>query len=649
MVWAGALVGAAVATWLVEPVVGPRPPAGEDIMAHLVRADFGISEIVARGRLDGWFPRFVLGHQEFLFNGPGLTWLMALVRAVTLGTASNEAALKVVSVASFVALPPAVCFLARSFGLGRRASGLAAVLSILVSTPFGIGLRGLFETGLVPHQVGAVFFCLALGAAVRTTEDDRGAWIVLLATSLAALAITHLISLLVLGVMLVLALSVSAGTRGISRSGLLRLALGCVGGAGLCGFWLVPFLAHRELQGIVTTWLPPPLLERLGSIARGKVLFPAGFAFLVLAGWTYQVVTARRRRDPTVLVWIATPPAYLLVAHGLPHLVGLNEATIQLANRGLGYAGLLAILALAALLADASHRFGRRGYAVALGLAAVAAVAAAPGRASAGQFSIPVPAMAAAASELARLVPEGARFATERDYPAEIKRTGVVHPETWLARASGRNSLNGFNLESSSTPRAGGLMSDLDGLSATRLALRLNRYGVTHVVATSDDFVRRLTRSARFQPVWASPPLTILALQPAPGSPPPASLVTAVGPASARLTSASAEHLGFEVEAPEPTGVTLALAWSPKWHAWLNGAPVRLGQSRDGLVELTVPAGRSALRLDYRSDGWDRLGVACTLATVAIGGLATARSARQRRRLYSRRSLPGSRPCSRQT
>jgi hypothetical protein len=600
-------------------------------MAHLVRADFGISRIVAEGRLDGWFPRFVLGHQEFLFNGPGLVWLMALVRAVTFGAASNEAALKAVSIASLVALPPAVCFLARSFGLGRRASGLAGVLSVLVSTPFGIGLRGLFETGLVPHQVGAVFFCLALGTAVRTTEDDRRAWIVLLATSLAALAITHLISLLILGVILVLTLCLSAVTRGMSRPGLLRLALGSAGGAGLCGFWLVPFVAHRNLQGIVTTWLPPPLLGRLGSIAAGRILFPAGVAFLVLAAWAYQVVGARRRQDRTALVWVGTPLIYLLVAHGLPHLVGLNEATIQLANRGLGYAGLLAILAVGALFADVCHRFGGRGYAAALGLTAIAALVAAPGRGSAGQFSIPVPAMAAAASELARIVPDGARFATERDYPAEIRRTGVIHPETWLARASGRNSLNGFNLESSSTPRAGGLMNDLEGLSSTRLAIRLNRYGVTHVVATSDGLVRRLTRSARFQPVWTSPPLTILALQPSPESPPPASLVSAAGPASARLTRADAEHLGFEIEVPERTGVTLALAWSPKWQARINDAPVRLGQSRDGLVDLTVPAGRSALRLDYRNDLWDGLGVAVTLATVAVGGLATARSARRRR------------------
>jgi hypothetical protein len=601
-------------------------------MAHLVRADFGISEIVARGRLDGWFPRFVLGHQEFLFNGPGLVWLMALVRAVTFGAVSNVGALKAVCVASLVTLPPAVAFLARSFGLERRASGLAAVLSVVVSTPFGLGLRGLFETGLVPHQVGAVFFCLALGAAVRTAEDGRRRWVVLLAASLAALAITHLISLLILGVLGALTVAVLAATGRMTRPGLLRLALGCGGGAGLCGFWLVPFLAHRDLQGIVTTWHPPPLLRRLGAIVTGEMLFPAGFAAVVVAAWTYQLLRARRRRERVALLWVAPPVAYLLLAHGLPHLVGLNGATVQLANRGLGYAGLLAILAVAALLADGCRRYGPPAYAAVLVVTAIVAVAVAPGRKSAGQFPTPVPAMTAAAAELARLVPDGARFAVERDYPGEIHRTRAIHPETWLAHASGRNSLNGFNLESSSTPRAAVLMNETDGLSSARLALRLNRYGVTHVVATSENFARRLNRSARFERVWADAPLTILAVRPAPGAPAPASQLTAAGPLSARLTRADTEHLGFEVDAANPTVVTLALAWSPKWHARLNGAPVRLGPARDGLVTVAVPAGRSVLRLDYRGDAWDRLGVASTVATVAAGGLSLVGTGRRRRR-----------------
>ena len=598
-------------------------------MAHLVRADFGIPQLVAEGRLDGWFPRFVLGHQEFLFNGPGLTWLMALVRALTFGAVSNAGALKAVGVASFVALPAAVAFLARSFRLDRPASGLAAVLSVVVSSPFGVGLKGLFETGLVPHQVGAVFFCLALGAAVRTVDDPRRRWVVLLTASLAAIAVTHLISLLVLGFVLGLVLALLAATSRWGRVAAVRLAAGAIAAAGLCGFWLVPFVAHRDLQGVVTTWSAPPLLERLGSILSGQVLLPAGLALAVVAGWVHQLRAARRRA--ATLVWVVTPPAYLLVAHTLPHLVGRNGATLQLANRGLGYAGLLAILAVAALLADVSRRWGRTGAAAVLAATAVACVAVAPGRQSAGQFPEPVPALPAAARELARLVPDGARFAVERDFPDEVKRTGVLHPETWLARASGRNSLNGFNLESSSTPRAALLMHRLEGLSATRIALRLNRFGVTHVVATSEGFTRRLTRSARFVPVWNEPPVTILALEPAAERPPPASQIAADGPVSARRTRTAPEHLGFELDAPASLDVTVALAWSPKWHGRLDGRPVRLRRTTDGLVTLRVPPGRSNLRLDYRGDAWDRLGVSTTLLTSVVGVIALVRTGRRRR------------------
>jgi hypothetical protein len=266
-----------------------------------------------------------------------------------------------------------------------------------------------------------------------------------------------------------------------------------------------------------------------------------------------------------------------------------------------------------------------------LALTAVAAIAVAPGRETAGQFSDPVPALPAAARELARLVPDGARFATERDFPAEAKRTGVIHPETWLARASGRNSLNGFNLESSSTPRAALFMNRLEGLSATRIALRLNRFGVTHVVATSDEFARRLTRSPRFVPVWSAPPITILAVESAPERPPPASQIAADGPVSARLTSAEPEHLAFALDAPEPVEVSVALAWSPKWHGRINGTAAPLGQTSDGLVTLAIPAGRSELRLDYRGDAWDRLGVSSSVLTAAAGGMALVRTGRRRR------------------
>ena len=87
-----------------------------------------------------------------------------------------------------------MAFLARSLGLGRLAAGIAAILSLLVSSLFGPGLQGLYAIGLVSHQLGAPLFCLALGALLRVPLDTRWRWVLLAAVSLAALAITHLIS-----------------------------------------------------------------------------------------------------------------------------------------------------------------------------------------------------------------------------------------------------------------------------------------------------------------------------------------------------------------------------------------------------------------------------------------------------------------------
>ncbi|MGH9002715.1 MAG: hypothetical protein ACRDYV_06260, partial [Acidimicrobiia bacterium] len=625
MTWAGLVVGTAVALVLVAPAFGPRPPAGEDVMAHLVRADFGIPQLVARGRLDGWFPRFFVGHQEFLVNGPGLVWLMALLRGATFGLLSNTGALKVVSVGSYVALVPAAWFLARSFGLSGRAAGLAAAFSPCVSNPFGLGLQGLFNVGLISHQVGAVLFCVALGACLRLLSDPGFRWRALAATALAGLAITHLLSALVLAVVLVLGLVILASMRGLSGPGLRRLAGAGLAAGGLAGFWLLPLLVHRDLRGIVTTWGTPPIGERLAAIARGDLLLPTGMGAVAVVAAVYLLT--RRRRLSTVLALV--PFAYLGVAHGSLGWLGQNELTLQLANRGLGYAGLLGVLGVAALVAGVTARLGTTGHLATLAAAAVLTFTAAPGRNAAGQLDEPIPQMRAAAFALEQLVPDGARFATQRDFPAEITRTGVIHPETWLARVSGLNSLNGFNAESSNTPAAAFAADKLDDSTPRSSARRMSRFGVTHVVTTGQELYNRLTASGRFEPVWRDPPMAILQVVPDSGQPDPASQVSATRPILARLTTARPEHLGIEVEATAPSDVTVALAWSPKWHARLDARPVDLRRTRDNLMAVQVPPGPSRLELIYRNDIWDRLGPTLTLLTLLTGALQLRRHRRR--------------------
>ena len=63
-------------------------------MALVIRTRFGLDEILGRGRLDGWLPTFAGGYQEFLFYGPGQTWLIGLSRILTLGQLSDVGGMK---------------------------------------------------------------------------------------------------------------------------------------------------------------------------------------------------------------------------------------------------------------------------------------------------------------------------------------------------------------------------------------------------------------------------------------------------------------------------------------------------------------------------------------------------------------------------
>jgi uncharacterized membrane protein YfhO len=96
--------------------------------------------------------------------------------------------------------------------------------------------------------------------------------------------------------------------------------------------------------------------------------------------------------------------------------------------------------------------------------------------------------------------------------------------------------------------------------------------------------------------------------------------------AEARLVRAEAQHLVIEASTGQPTSATIAVAWSPKWHARVNGRAVALGRSANGLLMLSLPAGSSTIELVFRPDAWDALGATLTaLALAVLAGLAWRR------------------------
>jgi hypothetical protein len=622
--WGGPAVAVAAVLYYTRQAWGGRSAAGDDVMAHLVRANWGIDHLWLHGHLDGFLPAFAAGYQEFLFYGQGFTALLALVRLVTFGQLSTAGAMKVVTIASLAAFPLGVAFLARSLGLTRRAAGIAAVLSLLVNNPFGVGLTAVFGPALVPQQVAAILACFCIGAVLRTLAAPELRWTVLAAVTAALIVVTHLITVFIVLALLAVIVPALLLTDRPTRATAAHLAVAGAGAAGLSAFWLVPFIAHRNMHGPVTTWATPSLASRFQAIMHGDYLLRPHVAAVVLIGGAFAVVRVGRGRRWAVALVLA-PPGFLVLCRLALHRYPGNEIAVQLENRGIGLAAVIATFGLAAMLAWGTRRAGTTGDVIGVGLAVYLLVATfGPWKSIAAQQPVPSAGLKDAAAEVARVVPAAGRFAEVRQYPDDVNASGgVQHPDFWLAWESGRDSLNEFNVESTRAVEPAFVPEHLLDNTPAEDASDLARLGVSAVVATNPKAAAYLEASPRLQPIWAEDGWTVLSVAGVAGYPAPASFLSTAGPATA-TRSGPPDHLRLVVDAPAATPATLAVAWSPRWVATVNGRRVPARATADGIVSVTVPAGRSVITLAWSGDPWAGVGLLISALTVLVAGLLLA-------------------------
>jgi hypothetical protein len=680
-----------LAVWMTWGIWQPGVPVGDDTAAHLVRADYAFSHFFPH-QADGWQTSFGLGYQEFLFLGPVFTLVVGVVKVVSLGTVSTLDAFKATIVLSFVLLPLALAFLAWCFGLGKRAAGVAALLTMTVSSVFGgAGLSGVFQSGLVPQQLGSVWLFFGLGGVVLVMRRPTLHRVLFAGACVAVLVATHPIATIILG-FLATSILIGAGlewaiakrstikpalqrwarTLGdeadpptrrhegaegdVAGEGdaaliaphddttspllsfiavrLLALAAAALISASLAGFVLFPLAMHGDLRGENSAWGDVALTTQLTNMWKGEFLIRPWVALILLIGFAFTLALAVLGRR-MALTLVLTPVIFLVLGRIFINATPDNAIAIQLTNRSFADVMLIALLPLATMIAAPRRTVSRTIatafgtplqrhplYAIADGLVpillALAVVVLPPhlGRDRVGAVK-PSPTLAEAATVLARVVPPDARFATQRDFPREYALTGMSHPDLWLASATGRDTLNIFNLESSTVFEPVYETENLTTEPPEKKARTLARLGITHLLIINADTAGGIPTSSAFKQVWTSGPMRILEVLTPDGQPAPASRLATSKPATATLTQTDPEHVTIDATTSAATDASIAMAWSSKWHVWVNGQEVAPAPTADHLLSVRLPEGSSRIELAYGPDRADAMGRFVTLFSIA--------------------------------
>jgi len=678
-----------LAIWMTWGIWQPGIPVGDDTAAHYVRAEYAFTHFFPR-QADGWQTSFGLGYQEFLFLGPVFTLLVGLIKVVSLGTISTLGAFKLAIVLSFLLLPLGLAFLAWCFGLGKRAAGVAALLTMAVSSVFGgAGLSGVFQSGLVPQQLGSVWLLFGLGGVVLIMRHPTMHRVLFAAACVAVLVATHPIATIILGV-LATSMLIGAGVEWtIARRATLKpalrrwaqtlgddvragdtiephsqenapllafvakrlLALGAAAliSAALAGFVLFPLALHSDLRGENSAWGDAAITQQLGNMWKGEFLIRPWVALLLLVGFAFTLMLAMLGRRMALTLTL-TPVIFLVLGRIFVNATPDNPIAIQLTNRSFADVLLIALLPLAAMIAGPRHTVSRSIatafrtplnrhplYVIADGLVpiilALAVVMLPPhlGRDRVGTVK-PTPPIAHAAELLTTVVPPEGRFATQRDFPREFGLTGMSHPDLWLAAATGRNTLNIFNLESSTVFEPVYETENLTSASPEKKARLLARLGITHLLLINTAMAGDIPASSSFRSIWAEGSMQILEVLPPDGQPSPVSRLATDEPATATLTQSDPEHVTIDATTSAATDASIATAWSSKWHVWVNGQEVPTRATPDNLIALRLPAGASRIEMAYGPDRADAVGRLVTIFSVGCVGYVLWLSRRKSRR-----------------
>jgi hypothetical protein len=250
----------------------------------------------------------------------------------------------------------------------------------------------------------------------------------------------------------------------------------------------------------------------------------------------------------------------------------------------------------------------------------------------------PTPAFELAGRELADRVPPMGRHALAPPWSDRYYETS--EPHRWLAAASRTNSAHLYLWEATRENQAGMLMWLLfHELGPEDAIEHFRRFGVTHLVVTAPEQTDMVAEVDGFEPVWHHGEVVIFEVTAAAG-PPPAALLQPSDPTGEAVIGTWAvvsreqrpEHMTWTVDTSESRSLVAAVAYHPRWRVAVDGDPVEVARSADGLVSFSVPPGTHDVTLRYVRPGSDHLAVLLTLITLGTMAVVAGRERRGRAR-----------------
>jgi hypothetical protein len=287
-------------------------PVGWDTPGHYAAFVKMATEYLPAGRVTGYMPEWFAGFDLFTYYAP--LWFIAAAAAwwLTLGLVPLALFFRLATLATLLAVPAAMWFLADAFFGRRVARWMLALAPVWLFFPrllasIGPGAGAALWIGLIPAAGGEALLFFGLGCLERWRQrPERYGWLLAWSLLTAALAMTHTVGFIVGSV--IYAAHALGSWRHPRRLAL--VAAGYALAALMALWWLLPLAQGMELTSSELHAAAAPLVVF-------SVLFPFQFPWLpffvallvglILAG----VVLLARQKRWTFMATLAVPTAAL--------------------------------------------------------------------------------------------------------------------------------------------------------------------------------------------------------------------------------------------------------------------------------------------------------------------------------------------------